>query len=310
MFNFGRNKDIQTFKIKLNTEDSTKLLRLKGLFTYQKSSPVTDSDVVSVILNTVESQISEKERALIEGKNKKNGKFIMMVGIPCSGKTYYARQLAADDPDVVIVSEHDIMREMVMNSEAKPEIIMDLMCLKAIEIIQGGKTVAFDSCNMEPFTRKKILKFISPYACEKICVVMNRPAEECERTNLRRKNPIDAQTMELYEEKRTFYPSYSEGWDEVKVIGSDAVGRMTEQVLSASADTKWDLLNDRSVAEATAEKNNPIINLESIPMDSPKVPIPIKPSSPDGVKLVDESNDPLSDLEDFPKFVFPSKESS
>ena len=30
MFNFGRNKDIQTFKIKLNTEDSTKLLRLKG----------------------------------------------------------------------------------------------------------------------------------------------------------------------------------------------------------------------------------------------------------------------------------------
>ena len=74
MFNFGRNKDIQTFKIKLNTEDSTKLLRLKGLFTYQKSLPVTDSDVVSVILNTVESQISEKERALIEGKNKKNGK--------------------------------------------------------------------------------------------------------------------------------------------------------------------------------------------------------------------------------------------
>lgn len=225
------SKDYTTIKVKLSSENNTRLIRLRGLYTYQRSEEVSNSDVISELLEKVEKQTIEEQEKLAENGKKRVGKFIMLVGLPGAGKTAYANELAADDPDVVIISKKDIESAYGVDRG----IATELMNARSITLLKEGKTVIYDDRNMNAYSRKERLKFISTVECEKECIVLNTPISICESHGI-----ID----DYYRTKRSYYPSYNEGWDKVEVITRNMHDETKTEVLEKGQDTPWNLVNE------------------------------------------------------------------
>lgn len=245
------SKDHKTLKIKLSSENNTRLIRLRGLYTYQRSEEVSNSDVISELLERVEKQTIEEQEKLAENGKKHIGKFIMLVGLPGAGKSTYASELAADDPDAVIISKKDIECEYNLSKDIATEV----MNARSIELLRQGKTVIYDDCDMNPYSRKEKLRFVSAVKCEKKCVVLNTPLSICEEHAL---------VAEYYKEKRSYYPSYNEGWNEIIVFTRNMRNEKEVKVLKKGQDIPWDLSNEhvpkidsrQPILEETMPKSN------------------------------------------------------
>lgn len=225
------SKDYTTLKIKLSSENNTRLIRLRGLYTYQRSEEVSNSDVISELLERVEKQTIEEQEKFAEHGKKHIGKFIMLVGLPGAGKSTYANELAADDPDAVIISKKDIECEYNLNEDIATEV----MNARSIELLRQGKTVIYDDRNMNPYSRKEKLRFVSAVECEKKCFVLNTPLSICEE---------HAIVTESHKEKRSYYPSYNEGWNEIIVFTRNMRNEKEVKVLKKGQDIPWDLSNE------------------------------------------------------------------
>lgn len=244
MFNLFR-KDYEVVKIKLSEENNTRLIRLRGLYTYQRSKEVSNSDVVAELLERVEKQTNEEMKRLAEEKNRV-GKFIMLVGLRYAGKTTYAHRLAADNPDAVVLSKYDIAMECELPYQ-KSEFIDEVMNARTLEMLQEGKTVIYDASNLDAYKRKKTLKFLSVCNCRKECIVLNTPADICEQRCKQEGSSHYIEALQQYEQKRMYYPSYNEGWDSVSVIFDSQDGTAKPVQLSNLKDVIWDLSNDRKM---------------------------------------------------------------
>lgn len=235
------SKDYTTVKVKLSSENNTRLIRLIGLYTYQRSKEVSNSDVISELLERVEKQTIEEEEKIAKSGEKGISKFIMLVGLPGSGKTEYANTMMALDPNVVIISKDDIKVENHIDGAIASEVAD----ARIVNALKDGKTVIYDSRNMNPYARKKRLQLISAIDCKKTCIVLDTPLNVCEKYEV-----ID----EYYLSKRTFYPSYNEGWDEVKVVTRGFTGETETKLLeNTGLDVYWSGLSRDSEANNAPE---------------------------------------------------------
>lgn len=248
MFNLF-NREYTTVKVKLNEESQTKMIRLRGLLTYRQSREVTNSDVVAHVLDVVEKQVTESMETMEKGAAVRQGKFVMMVGLPGSGKTSYAFSFAKDDPKSIVISGKDIMRELNITKfdTAADRIVREIMCARALEGLKEGKTMIYDAPDLQPLERKQVLQFLDGYDCEKKCFVMNTAAEICER-----RSNTENDVLQDLESRRTFYPSYAEGWDEITVITERADSTTEIRKLSpGDEECPWDLRGDHTLFPAT-----------------------------------------------------------
>lgn len=140
-------------------------------------------------------------------------KFTMMVGMPASGKSYYAEELK--DENTVIIST-DKMREILCGDVAMQE-YNDLIFSTALKWIkqhlQNGRDVIFDATNINRKARKNILRSIDAV---KKAVFMATPYEIVVENNKNRERilPIDViRNMYLKFEP----PMPQEGFDEIEV---------------------------------------------------------------------------------------------
>ena len=137
----------------------------------------------------------------------------MMVGIPGSGKSTYAKKLA-ELMDVNIISSDDI-REELSGDASNQKINKDVFRLvyqRMNKSLRNGKNVLVDSTAISSRARATFIKNAAQFKCLKIAWVVDTDLEECIKRNNNRDRVVPENVIrnmqEWFEE-----PQLDEGFD-------------------------------------------------------------------------------------------------
>ena len=77
-------------------------------------------------------------------------KLILLVGVPGSGKTTYAKRLVRETPNTTHVSSDAIRKELYGDESVQqnPRIVFEVMHKRTIEFLKAGANVVFDATNL------------------------------------------------------------------------------------------------------------------------------------------------------------------
>lgn len=161
-------------------------------------------------------------------------KFIMMCGLVASGKSTRAKELA-EEHNATVFSSDELREDMfgdVNDQEHNQELFVELH-RRIKECLRSGKSAIMDSTSLSYKRRMSFLHELKNIPCEKICILMATPYEECLRHNARRERKVPEYVIErMY---RQFDPPYwYEGWDDIIVeYPSDTKFRSTVNWVSS-----------------------------------------------------------------------------
>ena len=144
-------------------------------------------------------------------------KFIMMCGLVASGKSTKAKKLAKEH-NATIFSSDELRVKMfgdVNDQEHNQELFVELH-KRIKDCLRSGKSTIMDSTNINYKRRMAFLAELKNIPCEKICVVMATPYEECIRRNSERDRKVPEYVIERMYHNFNI-PYWYEGWDDIKV---------------------------------------------------------------------------------------------
>lgn len=123
-------------------------------------------------------------------------KITMLIGIPGSGKSTYAKKLSG-----VYVSPDAIRKELYgdISVQGNPAEVFGLVESRIREAIKDGVDVVYDATNTTKYRKETVAEFREYGATEIDGVFMNTPYDVCmERNNKRndRSEPVPADVME------------------------------------------------------------------------------------------------------------------
>ena len=141
--------------------------------------------------------------------------FLMLCGLPCSEKSTKAIELAIKY-DATIFSSDALREELFgdINCQTRNEELFRELHKRIKDCLKSGKSAIYDACNIHYKERKAFLAELKRIPCEKICIVMATPYEECvRRAKVRERKVPEHVIKRMY---RTFDPPwYYEGWDQI-----------------------------------------------------------------------------------------------
>lgn len=147
-------------------------------------------------------------------------KLILLVGIPGSGKTHYAKEYVKYHGDVVHFSSDSIRKELWGDEiiQGDNNEVFSLMQSRAVEALNNGQNVIWDSTNM---TRKERAYIIS--ACPKFVQIEAHiiwaSIEDCIRRDATRGRTVGKEVIDRML-KRFQAPYFEEGLDYIEIIRS------------------------------------------------------------------------------------------
>lgn len=150
-------------------------------------------------------------------------KFIMMVGLPGSGKSTWAKEYARTSENETVILSSDLIREELFGSRGvdvqtpeNHEKVFTTMFRRAKSALAEGKNVVYDATNLKKKNRIHVLRGLQDIQCLKVCQLLILPYEECIRRNRERDDVVPEEVMwKMY---TGFQPPHdSEGWDYVSV---------------------------------------------------------------------------------------------
>ena len=121
---------------------------------------------------------------------------ILMVGLPCSGKSTISKQLA-EKYNATIFSSDELRIEMfgdVNDQEHNQELFVELH-KRIKDCLNNGKSAIYDACNINYKRRMAFLVELKSIPCEKICVVMATPFTVCKMRNEVRERKVPIQVL-------------------------------------------------------------------------------------------------------------------
>lgn len=145
--------------------------------------------------------------------------FIMMCGLPGSGKSTKAHELSCDFK-AKIFSSDEIRKELTGSEECqdKDEEVFKLLHSRIKEYLTEHSNedsyCIYDACNISYKRRIAFLNELKKVECNKICFVVYTPYEECLKNNKKRNRIVPEYAIKrMY---MNFYmPQYYEGWDKI-----------------------------------------------------------------------------------------------
>lgn len=141
--------------------------------------------------------------------------FIMMVGLPGSGKSYKAKELAVEY-NANIHSSDSIREELLgdINAQDANNVVFATLHNRIKEDLRNGKSCIYDATNISYKRRMAFIQELKNIPCEKICVVMATPYEQCLNNNKSRERNVPEYVIErMY--RQFDAPWYYEGWDSI-----------------------------------------------------------------------------------------------
>lgn len=149
-----------------------------------------------------------------------NQKFIMLVGLPASGKSVKAKELS--DQHNANIHSSDALREELFGStdvQDKNNLLFQELHRRIKNDLLNGESVIYDATNISYKRRISFLSEIKKYKCSKIVIIMATPYKEClERNETRAKKVPKHVIKKMYMNWNT--PYWYEGWDDIQIIYS------------------------------------------------------------------------------------------
>lgn len=159
----------------------------------------------------------------VTGKEAMNPIFYMMMGLPGSGKSWYASTLESSlktiGGDPVIHASDEIRKEILgdENSQQDNAMVFDELHSRVKRDLAAGKQVIYDATNLSHKRRKTFLRELDDLhidGLEKICVFVYKPFDQCVQANTERDRTVPEPVIARMR-KRFDPPVMSEGWDEI-----------------------------------------------------------------------------------------------
>lgn len=152
-------------------------------------------------------------------------KFIMLVGLPGSGKSTYAKKL---EEEGYRIHSSDAIREELTgdeNTQTKNAEVFEILGNRVRTDLKAGKSCVYDATNVVSKRRRGFLGTLEKIDCVKECILFLTPIDECKRRNQSRERTIPEEVIEKM--LRTFWvPMYYEGWDIISVISDNYTYRI------------------------------------------------------------------------------------
>ena len=150
--------------------------------------------------------------------------FIMLVGLPASGKTTFARKLKiaySHQKEEINIHSSDAVRERLFSpyreyDRNKNRLVFEILHEEIKEDLRKGISVIYDATNINYKRRKAFLNEIKSICCYKVCQIMATPYIVCVQRNKERNNKVPDNVIENM--LHHFYvPQYYEGWDSIYI---------------------------------------------------------------------------------------------
>lgn len=144
-------------------------------------------------------------------------KLFMMIGIPASGKTSLAEDIAKSE-DAIIVSSDNTRKELYgdENIQGDNNKVFRILEDRIIKGLKANKNMIYDATNISYKRRMAFLQRIKKLDVEKIAVMVATPYEDCLIRNSQRERKVPEEVIKrMYQ---SFYiPQYFEGWDDIQI---------------------------------------------------------------------------------------------
>lgn len=147
--------------------------------------------------------------------------FIMMIGLPGSGKSQRAEELSRLFK-ANIHSSDGIRSELALYKYTHEDngVVFNILHNRVKEDLTNGKSCIYDAYNISYKRRRQFLNELKKIDCYKICEVVATPYEICLQQNKNREAIVPESSIEkMY---RSFdIPGYYEGWDNIAIHYND-----------------------------------------------------------------------------------------
>lgn len=144
-------------------------------------------------------------------------KIIVMVGLPASGKSTISKEFA-EKYNATVFSSDELRVEMFgdINDQSHNQELFVELHKRIKDCLRSGKSAIYDACNVNYKRRMAFLAEFKSIECEKICVLMAVPYEECLRRNTERERKVPEHVIERMYHNFNI-PYWYEGWDDISV---------------------------------------------------------------------------------------------
>lgn len=148
--------------------------------------------------------------------------FTMLIGLPGSGKSCYARDYVATRPGTIVVSSDDIRQELWgdANDQQNPSQVFDEMFIRTVSAMKKGTNIIYDATNLTAKTRKATLTRLRQALNQDFIAVADVivcSISECKRRQGERDRKVPDEVIDrMVRQFQT--PWYNEGWDTINVI--------------------------------------------------------------------------------------------
>ena len=152
-------------------------------------------------------------------------KLFVLCGLPASGKSTYAKELA-EKYNANIHASDSIREELSgnINNQNINDLVFKTLHRRVKDDLANGKSCICDATNINYKRRMAFLQELNKIPCEKIYILMATPYEECLKNNANRDRKVPEEVIErMY--KNFHIPYWYEGWDDIKVIYNYYRGR-------------------------------------------------------------------------------------
>ncbi len=142
--------------------------------------------------------------------------FIMLVGLPASGKSTVANEYMGKG--YLIFSSDAIRKELFgdENDQTDNNLVFNTLHNRIRTAMKDGFSVVYDATNINAKRREGFLREMAKVNCHKHCVFMATPYSVCVMRNQKRERKVPMSAMERMR-KGIDIPYYFEGWDEITV---------------------------------------------------------------------------------------------
>lgn len=158
-------------------------------------------------------------------------KFIVMCGLPYSGKSTLAEEIAAVE-NAVILSSDKVREELYGNEniQGDPQEVFGVIHKRIRETLTKEKSVILDATNVRRKNRKHALDYVRRLKVKKVCYVIPESLTTIKKRKEENKRGREVPLEVILKMRRRWdTPYYFEGWDEIHLVGCNKL-RMTGEL--------------------------------------------------------------------------------
>lgn len=150
--------------------------------------------------------------------------FLMLIGLPASGKSYKAQELAKEY-NATIYSSDALREEMFgdVNDQGHNQKLFTELHKRIKDCLREGKSAIYDACNISYKRRMSFLAELKNIPCEKIAFLMATPYEVCLERNAQRERKVPEEVIKrMY--MNFWVPATYEGFDKIQIVYNNFKG--------------------------------------------------------------------------------------